>query len=227
MNLKTASVPDLCIYCRGTIPGHFIMSPKDGPGEERWLHSPTFLDFEQLTIHPSVVKELAARMAERIMGWRVRVGAIIGPERGATTLSCLVALELEALWGTEVLAIVVEKNGHGGYRIHPRNLRHLENRTFAALDDVVTRGTAMRQGVAAGIAAGGKPVGAVTCWDRSGEATPQAMGVSRFSALCSDRVVTLTGSQCLESGPCKEKMDIRTDYGHGAQYLEEMRIAKR
>ena len=226
MNLRTARVPQIANEYKGVIRAHFIMSAKDGPGEEKWLHSATFLDFERLTVHPHVVKELASRMAKRVVEWGVRASAVIGPERGATTLSCLVALELGELWGTEVLAIPAEKNGRGGYRIHPRNLHHIENRAFVAIDDIVTRGTAMRQCVAAGIAAGARPIGAVTCWDRSGEATPRAMGVSRFSALCTDKVKTMTIAECQSMGPCREGMEIRPDYGHGAEYIKEGKILK-
>jgi len=224
MNIETASVREMADVFKATIPAHVILSAKDSvKTQDRWFHTNVFLDFERLIIHPEVVDVLSKRMANEILRWNVRVRAIIAPERGATTLSCMLALYLQKHWDTEVLTILAEKNGKGGYRIHPRNVQLLDGIDVATIDDVGTSGTALRKVNALAGMDGARVLGSYVCWDRSSRLTARSVNAGRFGALCRDTIKTWTSAECAIDGPCEKKEKISTAYGHGAEYLEELR----
>ena len=108
------------------------------------------------------------------------------------------------------------------FRLEPDEMRYLEHYqpNVIVVDDVLTRGTAMLECIKLVRKQGARVVATGAFMDRSGRITAGLLGVPQFVCLWQEQLPTFTEEECEVKGPCSSKVPIRTDLGHGAEWLK-------
>ena len=116
--------------------GHFLL--------ESGHHGDLWLDLESLCLHPKLVKEFAAELAQRLSS--LRVDAVCGPLVEGAFVALLVASELDVPFTYSERFARPSADGlfPAGYRVPPALREKLRGKRVAIVNDVINAGSAVK-----------------------------------------------------------------------------------
>ena len=88
----------------------------------------------------------------------------------------------------------------------------------ALIEDILNTGGSARDSAQEVERCGGKVIVVSAICNRGG-VSAQSLGVPAVTALVNIDMKVLTPKECLEFGPCSRGVPVRTDYGHGKEFL--------
>lgn len=196
--------------------GHFVFT--------EGAHSADYLNLRKAYAFPLLNSELALGIAERMLDWGVQT--VAGLPHGAVGLTELVAMHLSILTGSEVNAIYLIKDERNpkALILPPWTPVFVEGRTLGVIDDTISSGGTVRKGVNLLTAAGGNVVGASSIASR-GLVSATSLGLQVFTSIVEADYPVWTAEECATSQLCAKGVPIRTDVGHGREFLARLAIA--
>lgn len=201
MNEKTALA--LSRHNGGFFTGHFVGT--QGPQKGLGLHMPEYFDSRTLVTKPSVIWRLAQGIAAMLAEYDVDV--VVGMPIGALTLGSDVAKLLKVDYA------MAEKTTSGLVIGRSAFIDVVAGRRVALVEDTISKGDTIGQGVAAVKACGGRLIVVGGIINR-GSVTARSLGLP-LRALISRRLHMVTREECLASGQCSRREPINRKPGHG------------
>src|SRR3989344_489771 len=191
------------------IPGHVV-------GVEDHYNG-TYIEKRWLLARPDTTDEIARRIASRFVTDGVEV--IIGPAFGGALLAHSVARQIV---GRNILAIAAEKardaEDKSIFVIRGGLEKLVVDARVLLVDDTIAKGGTLRKVIRTVKDCGGIIVGGGVVCNRI-SMTTKDFGLPKLESLLSLNLPSWTEAECAVSGPCKRGIPVRTDVGHGLEFL--------
>ncbi len=178
-------------------------------------HLSTYLDKDQASAKPRVLRQLASGLAFFI---KYRLGnlsdvVVVGAPMGALGLAIMVAEELDCEY------CFLDKPEFD----HPRKVqakraltrKMLNGRRIVLVEDILTTGDTAKDGVIE-ITTEGGTVLTVACLANRGQVTSEAIGAPMIIALVDKTLPNFSEGECRAHGMCAAGVPINLSPGHGS-----------
>lgn len=205
---------------------HFVYTKPEGHGD----HGDAYVNKDAIYPNPEIVSalcyEMASRLIPNIQGQKI--AAIVGPEKGAIILSTWVTIHLRTSFAVNkiqdanIISSVYAEKADGGKFVIRRGYDKLvkkERGVTIIVEDILNSGGTAEATIEAVRNAGGEPY-AVTAICNRGGVTAEKLGVPVLQSLISFDMVKYPELDC---PLCKQGIPVRTDLGHGAEFLRRQR----
>jgi orotate phosphoribosyltransferase len=190
--------------------GHFVFTEGG--------HSADYFNLRVAYAYPRLNAELALGIAERMLEWGVET--VVAPPYGAIGLAELVGLHLSVLTGEDVhpVHLIRHENNPKVLLLPPWAKPFIEGKQFAIVEDTASTGGTIKKVVAVATEAGGTALGAASICSR-GLTNAAGLGLQVFTSIVEVDYPVWTADECMASQLCAKGVPIRTDVGHGAEFL--------
>lgn len=192
---------------------HFVYT-KGELGPER-DHGPDYINKDAITPHPLLVVGVANELVGFIK--YANIETIASPAVAGAIIGSATAYWLGAEVGKagEIKFAYLDKEG--GYLVLKRGFPEFvkNGRRVCVVEDVLNSGGTAKQTVDVVRRHGGEVVAVVAIANRGG-VTAESLGVDRLHSLIDVPMPKFPGHDC---PLCKEGVPVRTDLGHGAEFL--------
>ena len=194
--------------------GHFVL--------KSWRHATEFAAKDQMLLSPRQTKCMAEMVAELILDefGSQAVEVIASAATAGAIFGHQVAQVLSDMLSRDILSVFVDKDGDE-FVLGRDYDKTVKGKRVLFIEDILTTGKTTAGAVSTIEKAGGIVLGAVAIWNR-GKVTPEMAGVTALLSLIELELGSMTKEECLDHGPCSQSIPIRTDHGHGAQYLKNL-----
>lgn len=207
-SMDEAAVRRLLVECGAVRSGHFVLQSK--------LHSDKYIAKDLVYPGPDDVAVLCRMLAVQFPG--IKIDTIIGPEKGGIVLSQWLAFYHGRFRedGVRTNAVFAEKNPVGGFSINRGYGEFVTGKKVLIVEDVLTTGGSVLKVVEAVREISGEVVGVAALVNRGGVTAEQIGNVPHLVSLVNISLESWPADQC---PLCADRVDINTDFGHGAEYL--------
>ena len=203
--------------------GHFVYTKGD--------HGPCYLDKHRLFLYSEDNADLCVTLNTKLMQQMdvTRMGSdlsvVVGPEKAGILISSWLAYCLNKNYArksneTPFMSVFAEKNGDG-FELRRGFEKVVMAKGCIVAEDVLNTGGSAAQTVDAVKRAGGYPHTVVAIANR-GKLTAKQLGVARLVTLVDLDMDRYAPDDC---PLCKSGVPVRTDLGHGREFLAKQKAA--
>jgi len=183
------------------------------------LHSDFYMDKDQVSVHPRVMREMARELARRFRNSPAQV--VVGPAYGAIVAAHVTAQELDFFrqdQEEEVLFAFGHKDESNKFVIR-KSMRHVvAGRLCLAVEDILTTGTSAKQLIEATLEAGAAGVVGLGVICNRGGVTKEAVGLGADAQL--EVLLQLDGIKTyspVDCPMCQAGTPLDNNVGHGGK----------
>jgi len=194
---------------RALLTGHFVFTEGQ--------HSGHYFQLRMAFAYPWLNSELALGVAERMVDWGVET--LVAPPYGAIGLVELVALHLSDMTDKKVNAayLIRDEKDPKVLLMPPWAREFVAGRECAIIEDTVSTGTTIQKVEAVINKTGGTAVGGGCICDR--RKVRDTLGMHAFTSIVEANHPAWSAEECAASQLCAKGVPIRTDVGHGKEFL--------
>lgn len=198
--------------CNVVQDGHFVSNAM--------LHFERYVAKDSLYLYPHEVSIICRFIAKHYQSRNYYAECVVAPAVGGVALSQWVAYWLTELTGRQVLAVFADKIVDGGMVIGRTYKNVMPYKRVLVVEDILTTGGSVKKTIAAARKLQANVVGVAALWNRGG-VSPADLGVTDLYCLVNQQLPMWSAEECLL---CKKGVPVRTDLGHGKEFLEQQKI---
>ncbi|MES2060178.1 MAG: hypothetical protein V4438_04060 [Patescibacteria group bacterium] len=191
-------------------------------------HLNAYVDKDAVGCDPLALDQLAYELAHRINGCchleSEDVVALIGAPMGAIALGNRVTYWLNELFprgdGIIIKSFYAQKTGEGKddpFKLRTAFANQITDRCVIAIEDILNTGESAEKTICAILAAGGTTVVVAAICNR-GNVKAENLNVRFVTSLMEVDLAAYPKDEC---PMCKDRVPMRTDLGHGREFIEE------
>ncbi len=220
--MSDAEIRELLAKRNTVITGdHFVYTMPKGEGD----HGDAYVNKDAIYTNPLDVSLLCNQMALGLgqVMQDFNVAAVVGPEKGGLILSTWLTYHLNCMYPTSserplpIASVYAEKAEKGGFVLRRgyNKLVAVSGGYTIVVEDILNSGGTAGETVSAVKAAGGQVIAVVAICNRGG-VTAEQLDIPVLHSLVSFDFKKYPEAECPY---CAQNISVRTDLGHGAEFL--------